>query len=42
MIITASADMSAKLFDVKTFEVTKTFTSDHPLNGTSISSSRIT
>jgi translation initiation factor 3 subunit I len=38
MIITASADMSAKLIDAKTFEVIKTFTSDRPLNGASISS----
>lgn len=37
MFITASSDHTAKLFDTKTLECLKTFKSDRPLNGASIS-----
>ena len=37
MIITASADMTSKIIDARTFEVIKTFQSDRNLNGASIS-----
>jgi translation initiation factor 3 subunit I len=37
MIITASRDSTAKITDVKTFEVMKSFVSDRPLNSAAIS-----
>lgn len=38
MFITASSDMTAKLFDTKTLQLLKTFTSDRPLNTADVSS----
>jgi translation initiation factor 3 subunit I len=37
MLITASSDFSAKVWDVKTMQCLKTYTSDRPLNSASIS-----
>jgi translation initiation factor 3 subunit I len=37
LFITASTDMTAKLFDAKTLKCLKTFSSDRPLNAASIS-----
>lgn len=37
MIITASVDKTAKLYDARTLECLKTYTSDRPLNSASIS-----
>jgi len=37
MVITAASDHTAKLYDVKTLQLLKTYTSDRPLNSAAIS-----